>query len=106
MTNRSGGITVNATLTVTPRSARTEADEFGSFVRRILRAYGRRVADRDIEALAGLVSLRNEIDGQIEAAAGSLHDTYSWTEIGRVLGITRQAAQQRFSRPAETVTTD
>jgi hypothetical protein len=77
----------------------TEADEFGAFARRILRAYSRRVADRDIDGLRGLVELRAEIDRAIGVAVDGLHgNPYSWTEIGSVLGITRQAAQQRFTR--------
>jgi hypothetical protein len=94
---------MTATLsTETPRVARqcmTEADKFGAFARRIMRAYGRRVADRDIEGLKGLVDLRTELDDQIRASAKALQEQgYSWAEIGRVLGISKQAAQQRFGK--------
>lgn len=79
----------------------TEADQFGSFVRRIVRAYARRVGDRDIEALTGLAALRDEVDQAIRDAVDNLHgDPYSWTDIGRALGISRQAAQMRFGRPS------
>lgn len=78
-------------------SARTEADEFGAFVRRIVRAYQRRVADRDIEALAGLAQLQRDVDEAVAAAVRGLQaEGYSWTEVGRVLGVSRQAAQQRW----------
>lgn len=78
---------------------KTESDEFGAFTRRILRAYGRRVADRDIEALAGLVELRGEVDAAIDTAVdGLVAAGYSYTDIGRTLGISRQAAQQRHAR--------
>lgn len=81
------------------RAATTEADQFGAFVRRIIRAYGRRVADRDIEGLAGLVAARADLDDAIGAAVAGLVATgYSWADIGRVLGITRQAAQQQHAR--------
>jgi hypothetical protein len=74
-----------------------ETEEFSDFARRILRAYSRRVADKDIEALAGLVALRDEVDRAVVQAVSGLHgDPYSWTEIARVLGITRQAAQQKY----------
>lgn len=77
----------------------TEADEFGAFARRILRAYGRRVADRDIAALSGLAALQAEVDAATRVAVASLRTQgYSWADIGRELGITRQAAQQRYSR--------
>lgn len=83
-----------------PRTARTEAQEYFAFARRILRAASRRVGNRDIEGLAGLVALRDEIDEAIDAAVATLRSEegggYSYTDIGRVLGISRQAAQQRF----------
>ncbi len=83
----------------TSRHALTEADKFGAFARRIMRAYGRRVADRDIEGLAGLAALRTELDVQIADTAKALQaQGYSWAEIGRTLGISKQAAQQRFGK--------
>lgn len=86
-----------------PRDRRVvETSEFGAFARRIVRAYGRRVADRDIEALAELAALRDAVDAAITDAARGLHgNPYSWAEIGRVLGITKQAAQQRFAKEPE-----
>ncbi|MBP2323339.1 hypothetical protein JOF56_003724 [Kibdelosporangium banguiense] len=90
---------------VTEKTGRcmTETDKYGQFVRRIMRAYGNRVADLDIEGLKGLVDLRAELDAEIAKAVAQLQDRpkgkgYSWADIGRVLGITRQAAQQRFGR--------
>lgn len=72
-------------------------------VRRMVKAYGRRVGgDHDIESLVDLVKLRDDVDEQIAAAAAALHagnedaPGYSWTEIATVLGISRQAARQRF----------
>lgn len=80
-------------------SARTEADEYGAFVRRVLRAYRRRVGDRDIEALAGLAALQADLDDAMRAAVADLRAAgFSWADIGRQLGTTRQAAQMRFGR--------
>jgi AraC-like DNA-binding protein len=80
-------------------SAATEADEFGKFVRRVVRAYSRRVGDRDIEALAGLHALQLDVDAALEEAVQKLRDAdYSWADIGRQLGLTRQGAQQKFRR--------
>jgi hypothetical protein len=77
----------------------TESDEYGAFVRRIMRAYGRRVADRDIEGLVGLAQLQTELTAQIKDTAQALQaQGYSWAEIGRVLGVSKQAAQQRFGK--------
>lgn len=78
-----------------------ETPEFGAMVKRMLRAYGRRVADADPEDLADLVALRDEleqaillgIDGQRRGGRAS------WTDVGRALGISRQGAFQRYGRP-------
>lgn len=81
-----------------------ETPEFGAMVRRMVKAYGARVAAGDIESLAQLVELRADVDRHIADAAAALHQDhgdrpgYSWTDIARVLGITRQAARQRFGR--------
>ena len=74
-----------------------ENDEHGAFARRVLRAYARRVGDGDVEALILMISLANEIGAAIaEAVKGLRACGYSWAEIGSRLGITRQAAQQRW----------
>ena len=74
-----------------------ENDEYGAFVQRILHAYARRVGDGDVEALALMLGVADEIDSAIaEAVKGLRACGYSWAEIGSRLGITRQAAQQRW----------
>jgi hypothetical protein len=97
--------TVNPALTpdrVTrpPRQRRRdviENDAYAAFARRIIRAHGRRIATGDVEALADLVRLSLDVDDAIHAAVTGLRAFgYSWAEIGTRLGITRQAAQQRF----------
>lgn len=77
-----------------------ENDEFFGFARRILRRSGERVATGDTVDLAGLVALREEFERIEVAAVGAMRERhgYSWAEIGRDLGITRQAAQQRYGR--------
>ena len=88
---------VKAGLTSKRRRRQVENDEYGVFVRRVLRAYGRRVGDGDVEALALMADLAEEIDTAIaEAVKGLRTYGYSWAEIGARLGITRQAAQQRW----------
>jgi hypothetical protein len=89
--------TVKAGLTPKRSRRRVENDEYAAFVRRILRAYSRRVGDGDVEALALMLDLAGEIDTAIaEAVKGLRACGYSWAEIGSRLGITRQAAQQRW----------
>jgi hypothetical protein len=75
----------------------TENDEFGQFVRRIVRAYGVRVAAGDIEALAQLAGLSAEVDAAIRTGVAGLRRWgYSWSEIGARLKVTKQAAFQRW----------
>ena len=91
--------TVNKSLT--PKRARrlVENDDYAAFARRILRAYARRVADGDVEALALMLGLSAEIDTAISQAVTGLRKFgYSWADIGSRLGITRQAAQQRWGQ--------
>ena len=92
-----GQNTVNTSLT--PRRTRrlVENDDYAAFTRRILRAYARRIATGDIEALTLMTDLADEIDSAISQAVTGLRASgYSWAEIGSRLGITRQAAQQRW----------
>jgi hypothetical protein len=75
-----------------------ENAEFTAFGRRILRAAGRRVAAGDVDALPALAALAVEVDAAIaEAVAGLRAAGYSWGEIAARLGVTRQAAHQRWS---------
>ena len=84
---------------MTPKRPRrpVENDEYAAFARRILRAYSRRIAAGDIDALADMADLAAEIDTAMgQAVTGLREQGYSWAEIGTRLGITRQAAQQRW----------
>jgi len=89
---------VKAGLTPKRRRRTVENDEYGAFIRRILRAYSHRVADGDVEALSLMTGLADELDDAIaEVVKGLRACGYSWAEIGSRLGITRQAAQQRWA---------
>ncbi len=91
---------VKTTLTPNRAGRVVENDEYAAFARRVLRAYARRVADGDVEALILMFGLAAEIDTAITEAVKGLRATgYSWAEIGSRLGVTRQAAQQRWGRP-------
>jgi hypothetical protein len=84
-------------LTPNRRRRSVENDECGAFIRRILRAYSRRVANGDVEALSLMTGLADELDAAIaEAVKGLRRCGYSWAEISSRLGISRQAAQQRW----------
>jgi hypothetical protein len=79
------------------RRERPEAPELGATSRRFARALAARAAEGDTEGLEQLVEVRAAVDDAIASAARSLHGFgYSWTDLGVVLGVTRQAARQRF----------
>ena len=91
------GNTVKRDLTRKRRARQVENDEYAAFVRRILRAYARRIAEGDIDSLALMTSLAADIDQAIaQAVTGLRTQGYSWADIGSRLGVTRQAAQQRW----------
>lgn len=95
--SRSG---VKRGLTAAPSTRVVENDEFGAFARRILAAHGRRVATGDIEGLSDLDALGRAWDEAMHTAiAGLRTEGFSWAEIGDRLGITRQAAHQRWGSP-------
>jgi len=79
-----------------------ENPQYAAFVGRILRAYARRVAAGDIEALRSMVALRSDVDTAVRTAVDGLRSVgYSWSEVGFRLGISKQAAQMRYGDPAE-----
>jgi hypothetical protein len=96
--------TVNRPLTAnrpTSRARRVrrvvENDEYAAFIRRVIAAYSRRVAAGDVEALRDLAALSDQLDTAItDAVTGLRRFGYSWTEIGNRLGISKQAAHQRW----------
>ena len=94
--DRAGRSSVKARLTAN-RQRPVENDEYASFVRRVLRAHARRVAAGDVDALADMTELATELDEAITQAVTGLRNAgYSWAEIAARLGVTRQAAQQRW----------
>jgi len=91
--------TVKNPLTPNRAGRAVENGEYAAFTRRVLRAYARRVADGDVEAITVMLGLSAEIDAAIgQAVTGLRGFGYSWAEIACRLGITRQAAWQRWGR--------
>lgn len=65
---------------------------------RVVRALVRRAGDGDTEALEQLIMLDDLLPAAIRDAGAALHRFgYSYTELGDVAGISRQAARERFS---------
>jgi hypothetical protein len=66
---------------------------------RMLRSAGTRVADADVEDLAALIHLREQLDEAIVSAVRGLRDTgATWESIGQATGTTRQAAIMKWSK--------
>ena len=94
---QSGADTVKNPLTPGGLRPVVENDAYAAFAQRILRAYARRIASGDIESLALVTRLADDINIAIAEAVTGLRDFgYSWADIGTRLGVTRQAAQQRW----------
>lgn len=71
-------------------------------VRRMVRKYGQRVGEADDVDLAEMLKLRDEVEVAIATAVRLQRANLdrSWSDIGRSLGISRQAAQQRYGQPS------
>ncbi len=99
--SRASQNTVNPRLTPNRPRRVVENDEYAAFLGRAVRAYARRVAAGDVEALTLMTGLSADLDDAIGQAVTGLRGVgYSWAEIGSRLGITRQAAQQRWGNTA------
>lgn len=95
--------TVKPTFTARRRSKRPRRDvetmDYLGAARRFIRAAGRRVGECDEHELAELVGLRQALDeAEAVAVAGQRAYGKSWAAIGRALGITREAAFQRYGK--------
>lgn len=82
------------------RQARYETPEYAAMMRRMLKAWGRRVADADPEDLAELIAARELLDtitGEAVARMRTDH-SLSWSDIARAAGTSRQAAYERWAK--------
>lgn len=80
-----------------------ETPEMISAARRQLRALADRVTRGDVEDFAKLVTLADELDRVIGIAVAGLCDSgVSYGEIGRAIGVTRQAVRQRWGSTSTT----
>ena len=96
---------VKKPLTPKRRYRVVENDEYAAFLRRVIRAYSRRVACGDIEAITDMVRLADDLEDATRQAITALNNFgYSWADIGMRLGITRQGAQQRWGDTPAPVT--
>lgn len=83
-----------------------ETTEYERMMGRMLRAYGRRVRNKDIATLAGLAAFADDAERVLGETVAYLRTeaggTYSWAQIGTELGVTRSAAQKRFAKYCTT----
>lgn len=75
--------------------------EYGAFVVRAARNFVKRAVDGgSIDSLRELKNVSDQIDDAISELVRYLRSeeggSHSWAQVAEVLGITRQAAQQRF----------
>lgn len=82
------------------KRGKVEHAEYAAMMRRLIAAHARRVADGDVEDLAELVALRNQLDAAIGDAVHGMRAAHgrSWADIAQATGTTRQAAFQRWGR--------
>jgi hypothetical protein len=98
---------VNKPLTPKRPYRVVENDEYAAFLRRVIRAYSRRIASGDIEAITTMAALAGHLeDATRQAITGLRGSGYSWADIAMRLGITRQGAQQRWGDTVPALVTD
>ena len=77
---------------------KVETGDYLAMCRRVIRAAGERCGEADPFDLGELVTLRDSVEVAIAATVAGLRDNgYSWAEVGDGLGISKQAAQQRYA---------
>ena len=89
---------VNRTVTRKRRGRVVENDGYAEFLRRVLRAYARRIAVGDIDEFAQMTAIAAEMDQILrQAVAGLRAAGFSWADIAARTGTTRQAAWKRWA---------
>lgn len=87
--------------TVSKRSGRVMEDsDYIAMMRRLARRLGERVADGDPETLTEMLDLYREFGDAVGVAVRGQREqhNFSWSEIGRGAGMTKQGAQQRWGK--------
>ena len=91
-----GRNTVRADLTANGRRP-VENKAFAGFARRVIRAFSRRVAQGDVEALTDLLAFAVDLDDALQDAVTGLREQgYSWSEIAQRAGVRKQTAAERW----------
>lgn len=86
-------------LSARSRPVQRSDDDIADGIGRMIRALGRRCADADPDTGKLLRFLAGELDDAFaEAVTGWRRSGFSDAQIGRELGVTKQAVQQRWPR--------
>lgn len=56
------------------------------------------IAAAPLDALAAIAAVQQDLSARQLAAVRAAVPDHSWSDIGRALGVTKQAAQQRYAR--------
>lgn len=76
-----------------------ETPEYAAMLERMIKAYGRRVGDGDPVDLTRMAEVVEALEAATRVAVEGLRAAgFSWREVGESLGMSKQAAQQRFGR--------
>lgn len=75
-----------------------DTDQLGDAVMRLINAVARRGMEGDLESLVQVLRMQGEAKDLAELVAFKLHHVhgYTWADIGRAAGISKQAAEQRW----------
>lgn len=77
--------------------SKRETSDVAAGARRMIRALGRRLADEDPGQLVELIMLQGEVDNAWRLAVAGQRDRGATdADIGRALGVTRQAVRKRW----------
>jgi len=52
-----------------------------------------------LQALTATAAVQADVEGHQRAAVRAAAQRHSWTEIGEALGVSKQAAHQKFAKP-------
>jgi hypothetical protein len=76
-----------------------ENTEYAAMLRRMVKGYGRRLADSDPTDLPDALAIMAELDQAIAGAVGGMRAAgFSWADVATYTGTSRQAAQQRWGK--------
>ena len=81
-----------------------EAPQIEQMMIRMMRALVKRAGDGELEALEALANLEHQAGLRLKDAVHAYREgpaAASWTDIGRIMGTSRQTAHERFGKAAQ-----